>query len=230
MNFIKYIFIGNIDKKVIIGTYPFKKDKEIQNYHKKAKAIFDSIILTNEINRSIQQKKVIDKEICYFTIKNNDIFYLIITSKSTDENLAFAFIDEVENINIYLLINDKTNTLNDVGKNELKKVFNEFNKNPLIFSNRSSNSKVDIIESELKENKKNENNDIKDISVNVEDLNKIESKTVDIENTSYIFKSNNENISFQNLWNNKRFKIIFVGIIIFIVIILLIYVASKSEK
>jgi hypothetical protein len=230
MNFIKYIFIGNIDKKVIIGTYPFKKDKEIQNYHKKAKAIFDSIILTNEINRSIQQKKVIDKEICYFTIKNNDIFYLIITPKSTDENLAFSFIDEVENNNIYLLINDKTNTLNDVGKNELKKIFNEFNKNPLIFSNRSSNSKVDIIESELKENKKNENNDIKDISVNVEDLNKIESKTVDIENTSYIFKSNNENISFQNLWNNKRFKIIFVGIIIFIVIILLIYVASKSEK
>ena len=230
MNFIKYIFIGNIDKKVIIGTYPFKKDKEIQNYHKKAKAIFDSIILTNEINRSIQQKKVIDKEICYFTIKNNDIFYLIITPKSTDENLAFSFIDEVENNNIYLLINDKTNTLNDVGKNELKKLFNEFNKNPLIFSNRSSNSKVDIIESELKENKKNENNDIKDISVNVEDLNKIESKTVDIENTSYIFKSNNENISFQNLWNNKRFKIIFVGIIIFIVIILLIYVASKSEK
>ena len=230
MNFIKYIFIGNIDKKVIIGTYPFKKDKEIQNYHKKAKAICDSIILTNEINRSIQQKKVIDKEICYFTIKNNDIFYLIITPKSTDENLAFSFIDEVENNNIYLLINDKTNTLNDVGKNELKKIFNEFNKNPLIFSNRSSNSKVDIIESELKENKKNENNDIKDISVNVEDLNKIESKTVDIENTSYIFKSNNENISFQNLWNNKRFKIIFVGIIIFIVIILLIYVASKSEK
>ena len=230
MNCIKYIFIGNIDKKVIIGTYPFKKDKEIQNYHKKAKAIFDSIILTNEINRSIQQKKVIDKEICYFTIKNNDIFYLIITPKSTDENLAFSFIDEVENNNIYLLINDKTNTLNDVGKNELKKIFNEFNKNPLIFSNRSSNSKVDIIESELKENKKNENNDIKDISVNVEDLNKIESKTVDIENTSYIFKSNNENISFQNLWNNKRFKIIFVGIIIFIVIILLIYVASKSEK
>ena len=230
MNFIKYIFIGNIDKKVIIGTYPFKKDKEIQNYHKKAKAIFDSIILTNEINRSIQQKKVIDKEICYFTIKNNDIFYLIITPKSTHENLAFSFIDEVENNNIYLLINDKTNTLNDVGKNELKKIFNEFNKNPLIFSNRSSNSKVDIIESELKENKKNENNDIKDISVNVEDLNKIESKTVDIENTSYIFKSNNENISFQNLWNNKRFKIIFVGIIIFIVIILLIYVASKSEK
>jgi hypothetical protein len=230
MNCIKYIFIGNIDKKVIVGTYPFKKDKEIQNYHKKAKAIFDSIILTNEINGSIQQKKIIDKEICYFTIKNNDIFYLIITSKSTDENLAFAFIDEVENNNIYLLINDKTNTLNDVGKNELKKIFNEFNKNPLIFSNRSSNSKVDIIESELKENKKNENNDIKDISVNVEDLNKIESKTVDIENTSYIFKSNNENISFQNLWNNKRFKIIFVGIIIFIVIILLIYVASKSEK
>ena len=230
MNYIKYIFIGNIDKKVIVGTYPFKKDKEIQNYHKKAKAIFDSIILTNEINGSIQQKKIIDKEICYFTIKNTDIFYLIITSKSTDENLAFAFIDEVENNNIYLLINDKTNTLNDVGKNELKKVFNEFNKNPLIFSNRSSNSKVDIIGSELKENKKNENNDIKDISVNVEDLNKIESKTVDIENTSYIFKSNNENISFQNLWNNKRFKIIFVGIIIFIVIILLIYVASKSEK
>ena len=230
MNYIKYIFIGNIDKKVIVGTYPFKKDKEIQNYHKKAKAIFDSIILTNEINRSKKKKKVIDKEICYFTIKNNDIFYLIITPKSTDENLAFSFIDEVENNNIYLLINDKTNTLNDVGKNELKKIFNEFNKNPLIFSNRSSNSKVDIIESELKENKKNENNDIKDISVNVEDLNKIESKTVDIENTSYIFKSNNENISFQNLWNNKRFKIIFVGIIIFIVIILLIYVASKSEK
>ncbi len=230
MNYIKYIFIGNIDKKVIVGTYPFKKDKEIQNYHKKAKAIFDSIILTNEINGSIQQKKIIDKEICYFTIKNTDIFYLIITSKSTDENLAFAFIDEVENNNIYLLINDKTNTLNDVGKNELKKVFNEFNKNPLIFSNRSSNSKVDIIESELRENNKLENNGIKDISVNIENLNKSESKDDDFVNSSYIFKNNNKKISYQNLCNNKKFKIFLVGIIIFIVIILLIYVASKIEN
>ena len=227
MNYIKYIFIGNIDKKVIIGTYPIKNDKEMQNCHKKAKAIFDSIILTNEINGNIQQKKIINKEICYFTIKNKDIFYLIITPKNTDENLAFSFIDEVENNNIYLLINDKTNTLNDVGKNELKKLFNEFNKNPLIFSNRSSNSKVDIIESELRENK---NNGIKDNSVNIENLNKLELKTEDIETSSYTFKNNSKNISFQNLCSNKKFKILFVGIIIFIVIILLIYVASKIEK
>ena len=31
---IKYIFLGNIDKKVIIGTYPLKNDKYIQSYKK----------------------------------------------------------------------------------------------------------------------------------------------------------------------------------------------------
>ena len=229
MNYIKYIFIGNIDKKVIVGTYPFKKDKEIQNYHKKAKAIFDSIILTNEINRSIQQKKVIDKEICYFTIKNNDIFYLIITPKSTDENTAFSFIDEIENCNIYLLVNDKTNTLNDYGKNELKKVYIELNKNPTLLSTgRSNNSKVDIIENELKETKKMVSNGIKDMIVNIDNLNDMEIKSSAIKNSSTIVMNKSKKLKLNDIWENTKFKIFFVCLIILIVIVLIIYVGSKK--
>ena len=33
--FIKYIFLENIDKKVIIETYQIKKNKQIENYYKK---------------------------------------------------------------------------------------------------------------------------------------------------------------------------------------------------
>lgn len=227
--FIKYIFLGNIDKKVIIGTYPLKNDKYIQSYYNKAKGIFDSIILTNEINGSIQQKKVIEKEIFYYTIKKSNIFYLIITPKSTDENTAFSFIDEIENCNIYLLVNDKTNTLNDYGKNELKKVYIEFNKNPTLLSSaRSNNSKVDIIENELKETKKMVSNGIKDMIVNIDNLNDMEIKSSEIKNSSIIVMNKSKKLKLNDIWENTKFKIFFVCLIILIVIVLIIYVGSKK--
>ncbi len=226
---IKYIFLGNIDKKVIIGTYPLKNDKYIQSYYNKAKGIFDSIILTNEINGSIQQKKVIEKEIFYYTIKKSNIFYLIITPKSTDENTAFSFIDEIENCNIYLLVNDKTNTLNDYGKNELKKVYIEFNKNPTLLSSaRSNNSKVDIIENELKETKKMVSNGIKDMIVNIDNLNDMEIKSSEIKNSSIIVMNKSKKLKLNDIWENTKFKIFFVCLIILIVIVLIIYVGSKK--
>ncbi len=226
---IKYIFLGNIDKKVIIGTYPLKNDKYIQSYYNKAKGIFDSIILANEINGSIQQKKVIEKEIFYYTIKKSNIFYLIITPKSTDENTAFSFIDEIENCNIYLLVNDKTNTLNDYGKNELKKVYIEFNKNPTLLSSaRSNNSKVDIIENELKETKKMVSNGIKDMIVNIDNLNDMEIKSSEIKNSSIIVMNKSKKLKLNDIWENTKFKIFFVCLIILIVIVLIIYVGSKK--
>ena len=226
---IKYIFLGNIDKKVIIGTYPLKNDKYIQSYYNKSKGIFDSIILTNEINGSIQQKKVIEKEIFYYTIKKSNIFYLIITPKSTDENTAFPFIDEIENCNIYLLVNDKTNTLNDYGKNELKKVYIELNKNPTLLSTgRSNNSKVDIIENELKETKKMVSNGIKDMIVNIDNLNDMEIKSSAIKNSSTIVMNKSKKLKLNDIWENTKFKIFFVCLIILIVIVLIIYVGSKK--
>ena len=226
---IKYIFLGNIDKKVIIGTYPLKNDKYIQSYYNKSKKFFDSIILSNEINGSVQQKKVIEKEIFYFTIKKSNIFYLIITPKSTDENTAFSFIDEIENCNIYLLVNDKTNTLNDYGKNELKKVYIELNKNPTLLSTgRSNNSKVDIIENELKETKKMVSNGIKDMIVNIDNLNDMEIKSSAIKNSSTIVMNKSKKLKLNDIWENTKFKIFFVCLIILIVIVLIIYVGSKK--
>ena len=225
--FIKYIFLGNIDKKVIIGTYPIKKDKQIENCYKKSKVIFDSIILTNDIKKNIHQKKIIDKEICYFTIKNTDIFYLIITPKTTDENIAISFIEEVQNCNIYLLVNHKTNTLNDYGKNELKKIFIEFNKNPILVSSNRNLTRFETIESEVKDSKLYNNSDLKSVSNSIEDLNRLETKFVEI-------RSSSENLNFKkskfnNLWENKKFKIVFVTLIILIVIGLLIIVTNNEQ-
>lgn len=220
--YIKYIFIGNIEKKVIIGTYPIKNDKNIKTHYIKAKGLFDSIILTKEKNENIQQKKEIDKEICYFTIKHLEIFYLIITPKSTSENIAFSFIDEVENCNIYLLINDKTNILNDIGKSELKKIFIEFNKNPLLSSNRYLNSKSYLIQTEIKDTDDNIKTGTNNIISNINNL-----KETQIQNTeinSYIIKINNKKIKVNQLLENKKFQIFFVGFIISIVICLLIYI------
>ena len=60
--YIKYIFIGNIEKKVIIGTYPIKNDKNIKTHYIKAKGLFDSIILTKEKMRIFNKKKKLIKK------------------------------------------------------------------------------------------------------------------------------------------------------------------------
>lgn len=228
--YIKYIFIGNIEKKVIIGTYPIKNDKNIKTHYIKAKGLFDSIILTKEKNENIQQKKEIDKEICYFTIKHLEIFYLIITPKSTSENIAFSFIDEVENCNIYLLINDKTNILNDIGKSELKKIFIEFNKNPLLSSNRYLNSKSDLIETEIRDTQDNIKTDTNNIENNINNFNEIETQNAEIKSSTDIIKINNKKLKINKLWDNKKFKILFIGFIISIVIGLLIFISSDNKE
>jgi hypothetical protein len=228
--YIKYIFIGNIEKKVIIGTYPIKNDKNIKTHYIKAKGLFDSIILTKEKNENIQQKKEIDKEICYFTIKHLEIFYLIITPKSTSENIAFSFIDEVENCNIYLLINDKTNILNDIGKSELKKIFIEFNKNPLLSSNRYLNSKSDLIETEIRDTQDDIKTDTNNIENNINNFNEIETQNVEIKSSTDIIKINNKKLKINKLWDNKKFKILFIGFIISIVIGLLIFISSDNKE
>jgi hypothetical protein len=228
--YIKYIFIGNIEKKVIIGTYPIKNDKNIKTHYIKAKGLFDSIILTKEKNENIQQKKEIDKEICYFTIKHLEIFYLIITPKSTSENIAFSFIDEVENCNIYLLINDKTNILNDIGKSELKKIFIEFNKNPLLSSNRYLNSKSDLIETEIRDTQDNIKTDTNNIVNNINNFNEIETQNAEIKSSTDIIKINNKKLKINKLWDNKKFKILFIGFIISIVIGLLIFISSDNKE
>ena len=228
--YIKYIFIGNIEKKVIIGTYPIKNDKNIKTHYIKAKGLFDSIILTKEKNENIQQKKEIDKEICYFTIKHLEIFYLIITPKSTSENIAFSFIDEVENCNIYLLINDKTNILNDIGKSELKKIIIEFNKNPLLSSNRYLNSKSDLIETEIRDTQDDIKTDTNNIENNINNFNEIETQNVEIKSSTDIIKINNKKLKINKLWDNKKFKILFIGFIISIVIGLLIFISSDNKE
>ena len=127
------------------------------------------------------------------------------------------------------MVNDKTNTLNDYGKNELKKVYIELNKNPtLLSSGRSNNSKVDIIENELKETKKMVSNGIKDMIVNIDNLNDMEIKSSAIKNSSTIVMNKSKKLKLNDIWENTKFKIFFVCLIILIVIVLIIYVGSKK--
>ena len=226
--YIKYIFIGNIEKKVIIGTYPIKNDKNIKIHYIKAKGLFDSIILTKEKNENIQQKKEIDKEICYFTIKHTEIFYLIITPKSTNENIAFSFIEEVDNCNIYLLINDKTNILNDIGKSELKKLFIEYNKNPFsLSSNKYLNSNSNLIETEIRDTQDNIKTGTNNIVSKINNLNEEELQNTEI-SSSEIIKIKNKKVKINKLFENKKVKIFFICFIILIVINLLIYISSDK--
>ena len=116
------------------------------------------------------------------------------------------------------MIDEKTKKLNKIGEEQLKKIYEEFNKNP-----RSNVSKLDSIGNELKETKNIMQNNIQNMIHNVDDMNNIEAKSAEIRSSSEIFKSKTKELSLKALWENKKWKLIFIGLILLLVFGLFFY-------
>ena len=209
---IKIIYICDIEKKEIIGNFP--KGKDIKIYNEKVKSILNSGNFSENklLNEEDEKNKIFNIQ------KNKSILYIIISEKNTEEGIILSFIEELETAKIYLMIDEKSKKLNKIGEEQLKKNYEEFNKNP-----KSNISKLDSIGNELKETKNIMQNNIQNMIHNVDDMNNIEAKSAEIRSSSEIFKSKTKELSLKALWENKKWKLIFIGLILLLVFGLFFY-------
>ena len=209
---IKIVYICDIETKEILGNFP--KGKETKQYNDKIKSIINSGNYSE--NKLLNEE---DKKYNIFNIqKNKSILYIIISEKNIEEGIILSFIEELESSKIYVMIDEKSKKLNKIGEEQLKKNFEEFNKNP-----KSNISKLDSIGNELKETKNIMQNNIQNMIHNVDDMNNIEAKSVEIRSSSEVFRSKSKELSLKAIWENKKWKYIFICIILLFVFGLFFY-------
>ncbi len=209
---IKIVYICDIEKKEILGNFP--KGKDLKKYNDKIKSILNSGNYSE--NKLLSEED--EKYKIFNILKNKTILYIIISEKNIEEGIILSFIEELETSKIYVMIDEKSKKLNKIGEEQLKKNFEEFNKNP-----KSNISKLDSIGNELKETKNIMQNNIQNMIHNVDDMNNIEAKSAEIRSSSEIFKSKTKELSLKALWENKKWKLIFIGLILLLVFGLFFY-------
>ena len=209
---IKIVYICDIEKKEILGNFP--KGKEIKQYNDKIKSILNSGNYSENklLNEEDEKYKIFN------ILKNKTILYIIISEKNIEEGIILSFIEELESSKIYVMIDEKSKKLNKIGEEQLKKNFEEFNKNP-----KSNISKLDSIGNELKETKNIMQNNIQNMIHNVDEMNNIEAKSAEIRSSSEIFRTKSKELSLKAIWENKKWKYIFICIILLFVFGLFFY-------
>jgi aryl-phospho-beta-D-glucosidase BglC (GH1 family) len=209
---IKIVYICDIEKKEILGNFP--KGKDLKKYNDKIKSILNSGNYSENklLNEEDEKYKIFN------ILKNKTILYIIISEKNIEEGIILSFIEELETSKIYVMIDEKSKKLNKIGEEQLKKNFEEFNKNP-----KSNISKLDSIGNELKETKNIMQNNIQNMIHNVDDMNNIEAKSVEIRSSSEVFRAKSKELSLKALWENKKWKYIFICIILLFVFGLFFY-------
>ena len=229
-NDIKFVFIGNKYKNVIIGTFP-EKHKDLKFLYKKSKEIFDNKIILNTTKENEFNEIIENKYKFIYILKNINYVYIITIKNSNNIETAKNFIELLLENNIYLLINDKNSMLNEIGKNELKKIFIDFNKNNINYRTTTNNSsKLDEIGNEINEAKNIMKNNIKNMVDNINDINNLEEKSIEISNSSDLFRKSTNKIKLNAICENLKFKIIFIIIIIFLLIIFFYSIFKKQNK
>ena len=141
---IKYLLIGNPEDCEEIGHYPDRgasktTAKEADKIFKK---LSQSGIQTKDLRNKVDNR---GKGYYYFTINSKNIFFLIFGDNYLKERDAFALMDDLQNGNIPSMIDSKSGKLNFEGKEKLKEMVENFEKNkeeqrcyPILYLNETT--------------------------------------------------------------------------------------------
>lgn len=158
----------------------------------------------------------------FFTINSQDIFYLVLADQNINERDAFALMDYIQNEKIPLLIDISTQQLNLYGRQQLKTVIEKFFEN--------NNNKLNDINLELEDTKKIMKDNIRDMTKNVDEIENMEGKAVQIKENADLFNKNANNLRKAAWWANCKWTIILILVIILLLIIILPISISVGKK
>ena len=164
---IKYLLIGNPEDCEEIGHYPERGASKTtaKESDKIFKKLSQSGIQTKDLRNKVDNR---GKGYYYFTINSKNIFFLILGDKNLKERDAFGLMDDLQKENIPSMIESKSGKLNAQGKEKLKDMVEDFEKNK---SNR-----IQGLQNEVEEVKVTMKQNIKNMYKNVEDVEIMEKK------------------------------------------------------
>ena len=237
-----YICIANQNNKSIIGSYnPIEMEKSSlkESIENKALELINKINPENgpeknTINFQTSSDKIIN---IYYTLINKGILYIVfveIMSVYLDnfkDETIFELIEEIDNQGIKSNV-DKSGKLTNIGKQNLKfsveKYQNsffsekEFATNPSLIEEAPKDNKIAVINEQIKGVQNDMKNNVKNMVVNIQDINEMENKSNVIKDASFQFRKDSLALEKKMKKNNLRSKII-LTIVVVIVLALFIY-------
>ena len=209
---IKYLLIGNPEDCEEIGHYPERgasktTAKEADKIFKK---LSESGIQTKDLRNKVDNR---GKGYYYFTINSKNIFFLILGDTKLKERDAFALMEELQNENIPMMVDSKTGKLNLEGRQKLKEIVEDFEKN--------KSNKIRGIQNEVEEVKNTMKNNIKNMYNNVEDVEIMEKKADELRVGAEEYNKSAVKLKRTTWWQNCKWWIILIAVIVLLIIIII---------
>ena len=209
---IKYLLIGNPDDCEEIGHYPERgasktTAKEADKIFKK---LSQSGIQTKDLRNKVDNR---GNGYYYFTINSKNIFYLILGDKNLKERDAFALMEDLQNENIPIMIDSKSGKLNSEGREKLKEMVENFEKN--------KSNKIQGIQNEVEQVKDTMKKNIQNMYTNVEDVENMEKKAHQLRVGAEEYNKSATTLKRTTWWQNCKWWIILIVVIVLLIIIII---------
>ena len=209
---IKYLLIGNPDDCEEIGHYPERgasktTAKEADKIFKK---LAESGIQTKDLRNKVDNR---GNGYYYFTINSKNIFYLILGDKNLKERDAFALMEDLQNENIPIMIDSKSGKLNLEGREKLKEMVENFEKN--------KSNKIQGIQNEVEQVKDTMKTNLQKMYTNVEDVKNMEKKAQELEVAAGEYNKSATTLKRTTWWQNCKWWIILIVVIVLLIIIII---------
>ena len=209
---IKYLLIGNPDDCEEIGHYPERgasktTAKEADKIFKK---LSQSGIQTKDLRNKVDNR---GNGYYYFTINSKNIFYLILGDKNLKERDAFALMEDLQNENIPIMIDSKSGKLKSEGREKLKEMVENFEKN--------KSNKIQVIQNEVEQVKDITKTNIRKMYTNVENVEDMEKKAKDLRDGAEEYNKSATTLKRTTWWQNCKWWIILIVVIVLLIIIII---------
>lgn len=215
INKVKYVLIGNALNHKLIGENSSKANAK---WAETAQRIFKEYCKNIEIKYEKNNKIVVEDGIYYCTISPSNIFYLALIEGNYPERRVFQMIDEFKRDNIHLLVDEK-GELNKPGKQALKGIISQYDNNDLI---GDINGNINEIKIEMQTN-------VRKVLGNTEDLQALDNKANKIKDNANMFKKDAANLQRKTCWQNFKWTIILVLVVIALLCIIVVPLVVKAS-
>ena len=209
---IKYLLIGNPDDCEEIGHYPERGASKTtaKAADKIFKKLSQSGIQTKDLRNKVDNR---GNGYYYFTINSKNIFYLILGDKNLKERDAFALMEDLQNENIPIMIDSKNGKLNLEGREKLKEMVENFEKN--------KSNKIQVIQNEVEQVKDTMKKNIQNMYTNVEDVENMEKKAHQLRVGAEEYNKSATTLKRTTWWQNCKWWIILIVVIVLLIIIII---------
>ena len=210
--YIKYFLIGDIDTSKIITEYSTNliSSKEKKN----AIQIFKRICKSNE--RRYEENNIITAKDnkYYFSLFQPSTVFISYALNSYPQTLIFELFEEIKKSNILTLINEETKELNPNGRQDLKQMIEKYQENEKMKRFEEIKKDIDDVKIEIKKS-------VNNMLDNVESVENLEERINELNEETKEYMNNVEYDKKITWWQNAKFRIIALSIVIFIIVVVL---------